>query len=65
MSDPLTVAVPVATLRQLLAKCRKGITPMVGWSDSKPLMDASAMRLRGEVLEEIEQTLEPLIRDVP
>ncbi|MEK7951650.1 hypothetical protein [Luteolibacter soli] len=55
------IGVPPGALRRLLASCRHGLNPRVGWSENRPRMDQEAMQIRGEVLGEIEVQLERLL----
>lgn len=57
------IPVPAGTLRLMLAQCRKGLTPRVGWSENRPRMDQEAMQIRGEMLGEIENQIERLLSD--
>ena len=56
-----TVAVPVATLREILSRCVAGISPTVQWSESRPEMDQQAMRRRKEALQDIKDQVEELL----
>ena len=55
------ISVPAGTLRFMLAQCRKGLSPRVGWSENRPRMDQEAMLIRGEMLGELETQIERLL----
>ncbi|RYD38438.1 MAG: hypothetical protein EOP87_01585 [Verrucomicrobiaceae bacterium] len=56
-----SIGVPPGALRRMLATCRHGLNPRVGWSENRPRMDQEAMQIRGETLGEIESQLERLL----
>ena len=64
MLEPETIAVPIGTLRLLLAQARAGITPRVAWQDSREAMISAAMEARRSALVAIESELEDLLPDL-
>ena len=62
--DPQTLAVPVATLRQLLARCRQALPPSVPWSEAKQRMDDAAHTACRDALKEIQTELEDLLPEL-
>lgn len=66
MTQNASIAVPVSVLRQILAECRRGISPLIHWSESRPNMDHEAMTKRKEALQNIQDEVEALLpKDLP
>ena len=61
MTQPETIPVPLATLREFLRLAIEGAAPRIQWNEARARMDESAMRRRGEIFRELIEELETLI----
>jgi hypothetical protein len=64
MLEPETIAVPVGTLRLLLARARAGETPRIAWQDSREAMVTAAMEARRSALQDIAEEIEALLPEL-